>query len=1372
MRLGMHILICVLLAEDITVNAQNLVPNPSFEEYTECPIDCNEGEPLQCTPWTRGNDGTPDYFNTCAWGNPGVPGNCVGNQWPVSGKAYVGLLARINNHNWREYIQAPLNVPLIADSAYLVSFYISLADNQYCGIQPFGALFTINPPAYTGLDVLDYTPQVEVNGDFLSENEEWILISRCFVAEGGEQFITIGNFRDDDHSPVDTDCVFGNNVAYYYLDSVSVKKMPVSFDELVMDPVIACPPYEIDPGMADSYHWSDGTTNPTLMVTQSGTYAVTLSIGCAFSTGEIDVTILPSAPPVALPNDTVLCVGETLDISLDGNAGDYVWQDGSTNSEYIISSGGTYSVAMTDDCDVTTDTIVVTFLGNPEPFSLGEDTVVCNGDAYTISFDATLGNFTWQDGSNTPSYTIDHNGTYALTISNQCGQASDAIDVEFVDPLVLDLGPDQQHLCEGDSIVIDLDPNLGDFLWQDGSTQNTYSITSGGTFSVTITNACYTASDGMDVLMYSPPVFSLGPDMIVCPGQLPLAIDLSGVPFAEEYEWSDGSTEWIRQIDAAGAYSVTISNSCFSFSDTIQITVEDGNPMVTLPPDQSLCPGQSLVLDAGGLQGSYLWQDSSTADTLLVTAPGTYMLTVTNVCGSGADTVVVDYTAPLSPPDLGSDFSLCPGESAVLYANTQNVTYSWQDSSIADSLVISAPGRYWLQIADGCTTATDTVVVTSNANPPNVDLPTSVDLCEGDTILLEAGIAGVQYHWSDNSTMASLSVFTAGTYSLTVSNACGTDSDSILVMDAGPPPMVSLGADTAICAGDASTLIPVYSDVVSWMWQDGSNTATFNVTGPGMYSVEGSNDCGTIADTIVVDALPAVPALDLGPDFALCPGESQTLTINAPGTDILWNDGSMDSTYQVSSGGLVYATISNACGSASDTVMVDVLDPIPTLDLGNDQSLCPGETITINPGISGVNYLWQDGSTAPTYEATTPGLIILAISNACGSSIDSLEIIADTNGPHIDLGEDVLACEGDTVVLKAGISGVDYLWQDGSTQPELMVTTSGTYSVQVSNACGMDADTVQVQVEGTGPVPALGGDTILCEGEILQLTATADSATSVLWQDGSTASQYSVTEPGTYILSESNHCGSASDTVVIDFDSAPEPFDLGEDVVLCPGDSVVLNAPATNDLITWQDGTHGTTYVANQEGIYSLELSNMCGTSSDALSVSFDELIPEILLDSMLSLCEGESMTLDATQSFDAQYAWSTGSTSPFIEIAKPGDYAVTVSTECYSTEGTVHVGLSHDCNGIYIPNVFSPNGDNINDEWVVHINDPNVIGVQCRIFDRWGDLLYETTTVPIEWNGRFKDQSILPGVYVYVLKLNYADAETRFLSGDITLFR
>ncbi|HLF64159.1 MAG TPA: gliding motility-associated C-terminal domain-containing protein, partial [Saprospiraceae bacterium] len=353
--------------------------------------------------------------------------------------------------------------------------------------------------------------------------------------------------------------------------------------------------------------------------------------------------------------------------------------------------------------------------------------------------------------------------------------------------------------------------------------------------------------------------------------------------------------------------------------------------------------------------------------------------------------------------------------------------------------------------------------------------------------------------------------------------------------------------------------------------------------------------------------------------------------------------------------------------------------------------------------------------------------------------------------------------------------GVDYLWWGGSTQSELLVSVSGMYSLQVSNACGIDIDTVVVDIHGTIPTPDLGTDTLLCEGEVLELISDADAETSVVWQDGSLLSEFVVSQSGTYSLFETNHCGSGTDTIVISYQDGPEVFDLGEDVVLCPGDSIILIAPATTDLITWQDGSHGANFIADQEQVYFIQLSNHCGITSDDVFVSFDNDIPEFSLDQTISLCEDEVIVLDATQPFAATYAWSTGSALPSIQISVAGDYSVSVSTNCYTVNDAVQVVPDVDCNHmLFIPNVFSPNGDNINDEWSIIPNDPDVVGIQCQIFDRWGNLIFETESSPIVWDGKFNEQEMLPGVYVYLVKLDYQDADqnSRFVSGSLTLIR
>jgi gliding motility-associated-like protein len=692
------------------------------------------------------------------------------------------------------------------------------------------------------------------------------------------------------------------------------------------------------------------------------------------------------------------------------------------------------------------------------------------------------------------------------------------------------------------------------------------------------------------------------------------------------------------------------------------------------------------------------------------------------------------------------------------------------------------PGTYFVQISDQCTAATDTIVVGLNNSPPHVDLPAQLSLCQGQSITLDATISGVSYLWNDNSQNQQLIVNSPGTYSVTVSNSCGTDADTVVIADGGPAPAVDLGNDVSLCPGATMLLTPSFSNVDTWLWQDGSSLPAFTASVAGLVIVVVTNTCGNSSDTLIVNPLPATPPLDLGADTSLCSGESFVLSINTPGVSILWPDGSTGNNYTVSNTGNVIASISNTCGTSSDTIFVNALPDIPVLNLGPDQSLCPGELITLDPGIANVQYAWQDGSTSNSYQSTQQETVILTISNSCGTSTDTVEIFESTQGPQINLGPDIQVCAGQIVTIPSGISGVNYLWQDGSSSPDFVTAVSGTFILNVSNNCGTDADTINVDISGVPPSPALGPDTTLCEGITLLLTSDADAITSIQWQDGSSAPTFSVSTPGTFILSESNRCGDAADTIIVDYLDAPDPFSLGPDTTLCPGESIILTAPSVAYDILWQDGSLLPSIIADQPATYSLQLSNDCGAVSDELVLNYDTRVPVLNLDSSIPWCEGDVITLDATQSFAATYSWSNGAISPAIQVLSPGLYTIDVITPCSTASQDIDVVPGTDCvipevhNTIGIPNVFSPNGDGINDLFFLSFGaDLQVREMKGSIYDRWGNLVFSSDINPFSWDGQFAGEYLLPGVYVYTINVIYLEEgvehERRF-SGDITLIR
>ena len=205
------------------LRAQNLVPNPSFEEKNNCPNNFNQ---INYTNyWFGTND--DEYFNSCDTVAPalvGVPQNRCGYQYAHTGDAYAGIyLFWINNNDFSDYLEVELTSALIANKRYCVNFYVSLEDSERYAVDAIEAYFSKVPISITSWQTLPYHPQISNYGHgIISNKTDWTLISGDFIAQGCEKYITIGNFRLKDSLNY---LYVGNGIedlAYYYIDDVSV----------------------------------------------------------------------------------------------------------------------------------------------------------------------------------------------------------------------------------------------------------------------------------------------------------------------------------------------------------------------------------------------------------------------------------------------------------------------------------------------------------------------------------------------------------------------------------------------------------------------------------------------------------------------------------------------------------------------------------------------------------------------------------------------------------------------------------------------------------------------------------------------------------------------------------------------------------------------------------------------------------------------------------------------------------------------------------------------------------------------------------------------------------------------------------------------
>ncbi len=996
-----------------------------------------------------------------------------------------------------------------------------------------------------------------------------------------------------------------------------------------------------------------------------------------------------------------------------------------------------------------------------------------------------------------------------------------------VPPLpVVNLGPDLT-LCAGDQATIDATTPGATYLWDDGSTGATRTISTAGTYSVDVTvNGC-TGTDAVNVVVNPLPIVNLGPDLTLCAGD---QATLDATTPGATYLWDDGRTGATRTINAAGNYSVDVTVNGCTGTDAVNVVVNP-LPIVNLGPDLTLCAGDQATLDATTPGATYLWDDGSTGATRTISAAGTYSVDVTvNGCtGTDAVNVVVN---PLPVVNLGPDQSICTGDQWTLNASCAGCSYLWDDGSTSATRTVDLAGVYSVVVtANGCS-ASDSFVLTV-APAPVVDLGPDLGLCPGGSLLIDATVAGATYLWQDGSTAPTFSATAPGNYAVTVSLGSCSASDAI-VLTALPAPSVDLGNDTTLCPGEA-LLLDLTGTGASVLWQDGSTAWTYNVIGAGTYTatVTGANGC-TAQDAISV--LVATPsAVDLGPDATLCAGSTLVLDATLPGANYLWSDGSTGPTLPATAGGTYWVQVSQGTCAVSDSITLTFL-PMPIVALGPDLTVCDGTAATFDVTNPGASYLWQDGSTGASYSTTTAGAVVVTVTmGPCAASDTAL--VAVNPLPAVDLGPDVSLCEFEVLTLDATYPGATYLWQNGSTSPYLAAGTAGTYSVVVDlNGCtATDSMTLAVY-----PYPDvyLGEDTSLCAGTSLALAPAVGNAT-VLWSTGSSQPTLSITTSGTYwIEAVSNGC-MATDTITATFidlgtvdlgpdvslcpggahtftlnvpgatvtwpdgststswttgtagpvtvsvslagctvqDSAtvsmvPVPQDaLGADAVLCAGDSLVLVAPSGLIGPTWSTGDLGDTLLAIQPGTYTLTGTFQGCPFNESITLN---TVPDPMLElgRDVEACEGEQVVLEALAS--GNVLWSTGAEGASLAVNVPGLYWATVTGACGQISDSVRV-VAGDCGPyIHVPNAFTPDNDGLNDVFAPSVVG-NILQATLEVFDRWGERIVLREMPDLRWDGLVDGMPAPDGVYPWVLRykaLNRDGVRQERLLGHVTLLR
>lgn len=318
--------------------------------------------------------------------------------------------------------------------------------------------------------------------------------------------------------------------------------------------------------------------------------------------------------------------------------------------------------------------------------------------------------------------------------------------------------------------------------------------------------------------------------------------------------------------------------------------------------------------------------------------------------------------------------------------------------------------------------------------------------------------------------------------------------------------------------------------------------------------------------------------------------------------------------------------------------------------------------------------------------------------------------------------------------------------------PSHFYNAAGIFSVLlVAYDCMGNADSVQLQINvssgfilSTNSTPA----TCLLAGGTVAATASGGNGPfTYLWQPtGNTTAAVSNLQPGSYTVTVTDASGCTSlDTVIVPLDTTGFSVHLGNDTTFCGAISLLLDAGLPGANYNWSTGASTQTITVSSAGTYWVQASTGLCQDGDSVQVAV-VLPPEIAGNG--SFCEQPVVTLTAGNTQAGSYLWSTGDTTAAITVTQPGTYSVTVAAQQCTFTDSVTIGEATGA-GPWFPNAFTPNANDLNEIFIP--KGEGITDYHLLIFNRWGELLFETTDFFQGWNGTYKGTLVQEDVYVWI---------------------
>ncbi len=461
--------------------------------------------------------------------------------------------------------------------------------------------------------------------------------------------------------------------------------------------------------------------------------------------------------------------------------------------------------------------------------------------------------------------------------------------------------------------------------------------------------------------------------------------------------------------------------------------------------------------------------------------------------------------------------------------------------------------------------------------------------------------------------------------------------------------------------------------------------------------------------------------------------------------------------------------------SIKDTLNITIVSPITVqINASTNDSICAGQS-SILTATGASSYLWNTGATGSSITVNTTGNYTVIGATTCFSDTASIHIVVvPIPTLSVSTTSDTI-CSGQSATLTATASLAPVTWNTGQTGNTITVSTQGMFTASISdNICGTFSDSVFIYVQTAPVINIQATDTSLCLGSVT-LTTTGSNYNTLNWNTGAGSSQITVSDTGWYFVSASNNCFTAIDSIYIYPAIFPSVQIIAGDSVLCNNNNIVLSANATpaNVSYLWNTGETTTQITVSSGQQYYVIASNSCG-SDTAYQIIYDQ---SVIANFATSTDMGEAplnvecfnLSTNATQ-----YSWYidnqfiNNSTDFSTTFENQGAYTITLIAEnnfgCIdSLSKIIEVSLMTT---VYIPNVFTPDGDGLNDVFLVKGN--NLDYYRISIFNRWGQLLFEGDKNN-NWDGSDANGKLVPdGTYVYLIEVVYLNGVREWKQGCV----